>query len=107
MRGPNLPDAEGGVTRRLEPTAEEECTFNVWWPTAPSAARRFAVDKIACCLGTPLRAREAPTWKGPRVAIRLEGKAAWLSLTDPDRGNPLNLDTVRVLHDDVRAARDA
>lgn len=41
------------------------------------------------------------------MTLRLEQGAAWISLSGADRGNPLNLDTVRELHADVQAARAA
>jgi 2-(1,2-epoxy-1,2-dihydrophenyl)acetyl-CoA isomerase len=41
------------------------------------------------------------------MTIRLEAGAAWVSLSEPDRGNPMNLETVGALHADVQAARAA
>jgi 2-(1,2-epoxy-1,2-dihydrophenyl)acetyl-CoA isomerase len=41
------------------------------------------------------------------MTLRLQDGAAWISLSEPDRGNPINLTSVRALHADVQAARRA
>lgn len=41
------------------------------------------------------------------MTLRLQDGAAWITFSQADRGNPINLDTVRDLHADVQAARRA
>ncbi len=41
------------------------------------------------------------------MTLRLQDGAAWISFSEPERGNPLNLSSARALHADVQAARAA
>jgi 2-(1,2-epoxy-1,2-dihydrophenyl)acetyl-CoA isomerase len=41
------------------------------------------------------------------MTLRLQDRAAWITFASPERGNPLNLDTVAELQADVEAARQA
>lgn len=41
------------------------------------------------------------------MTLRLQDGAAWISFSEPDRGNPINLTTVRALQADVQEARRA
>jgi len=41
------------------------------------------------------------------MTLRLQDGAAWISFSEPDRGNPINLTSVRALQADVQAARQA